>query len=98
MSGSSSDEFSVLVLASDLGVDATPFLSEIQEEQDPDEQWHDCAQHLSSDEDFSDLDFLQFFSLQGCDKSGNRIFRIVGKYFPGNQTPPFVLFLLFLFL
>lgn len=25
---------------------------------------------------------MQFFTLQGSDKSGNRVFRIVGKYFP----------------
>ncbi|XP_062103235.1 uncharacterized protein LOC133814264 [Humulus lupulus] len=36
----------------------------------------------SIDEDFSDLELLQFFRIQGLDKSGNRIFRIVGKYFP----------------
>lgn len=82
----SSDDFSVVVLASDLGVDARTLLSnqdgEVEVKQDED-QWHDCAQYLTSDEDFSDLDCLQFFRLQGSDKSGNRIFRIVGKYFPG---------------
>lgn len=91
------DDFSVLVLASDLGIDATPFLTnrerDIKEEDDQGpEDWHDCSQDLLSDEDFSDLDLLQFFRLEGSDKCGNRIFRIVGKYFPGKyekeREPP----------
>lgn len=85
MGSSSSEDFSVVVLASDLGIDARPFLSEQDREtEEEQEQWHDCAQYLSADEDFSDLDLLQFFRLQGSDKSGNRIIRVVGKYFPGN--------------
>ncbi|KAK3218010.1 hypothetical protein Dsin_011980 [Dipteronia sinensis] len=76
MGSSSSDDFSVVVLASDLGIDARPFLTHKEE---PEEDWHDC---VASDEDFSDLESLQFFRLEGSDKSGNRIFRIVGKYFP----------------
>ncbi|KAJ4836113.1 hypothetical protein Tsubulata_004217 [Turnera subulata] len=83
---SSNEEFSVLVLASDLGIDATPFLTsraeEAEQQQQQPEDWHDCSQQFVSDEDFSDLDQLQFFRLQGSDKLGNRIFRIVGKYFP----------------
>lgn len=86
MASSSSDDFSVLVLASDLGMDARPFLTNKEREQNQEnpepENWHDCSQDFISDEDFSDLDLLQFFTLQGSDKSGNRIFRIVGKYFP----------------
>jgi hypothetical protein len=85
----SSEDFSVLVLASDLGIDARPFLSHREGDKDEEEEqenWHDCSQYLSPDEDFSDLDFLQFFRLQGSDKQGNRVFRIVGKYFPGKQT------------
>ncbi|KAJ9184948.1 hypothetical protein P3X46_004633 [Hevea brasiliensis] len=86
-SSTPTDDFSVLVLASDLGIDATPFLTnrerDIKEEEDQEpESWHDCSQYLLSDEDFSDLDLLQFFRLEGSDKSGNRIVRIVGKYFP----------------
>ena len=78
----------MVVLASDLAVDARPFLShrndnsEIEEEEHED-SWHDCSQHLSPDEDFSDLDLLQFLRLQGSDKNANRILRIVGKYYPG---------------
>ncbi|KAL6987247.1 hypothetical protein U1Q18_012998 [Sarracenia purpurea var. burkii] len=86
MRGSTSEDFSVLVLASDLGVDARPFLSPSERERESlpaEENWHDCPSHLASDEDFSDLDALHFFRLEhGSDKSGNRIFRIVGKYFP----------------
>ncbi|XXG41395.1 hypothetical protein AAC387_Pa01g1865 [Persea americana] len=81
MGRSSSDDFSVLVVASDLGVDARSLLSaadgEAQQQQQQEEVWHDC-----SSEDFSDLDLLQAFRVEGSDKSGNRIFRIVGKFFP----------------
>ncbi|XP_058204525.1 uncharacterized protein LOC131318631 [Rhododendron vialii] len=94
MGGSStSEDFSVFVLASDLGIDARPFLSasDRQTTEDhhqslpapTDDNWHDCPSDLPADEDFSDLEFLQFFRLEnGSDKDGNRIFRIVGKYFP----------------
>ncbi|XP_031126181.1 ganglioside-induced differentiation-associated protein 2 [Ipomoea triloba] len=78
--GSGSEDFSVVVLASDLGVDARPFLSQTEQEQG-EECWHDCPSDVH--EDFSDLDALQFFRLErGSDVAGNRIFRIVGKYFP----------------
>ncbi|CAL5356564.1 unnamed protein product [Camellia sinensis] len=77
MGDSSSEDFSVLVLASDLGVDARPFLSPSERETE------DNLNDSPSDQDFSDLDALQFFRLEpGSDKSANRIFRIVGKYFP----------------
>ncbi|GAB2267154.1 hypothetical protein Dimus_002139 [Dionaea muscipula] len=80
MAGSStaSDGFSVLVLASDLGVDARPFLSPADRDQ---EDWHDCAASFA-DEDFSDLEALQFLRIHGSDKHGNRICRIIGKCFP----------------
>ncbi|XP_047177130.1 ganglioside-induced differentiation-associated protein 2 [Vigna umbellata] len=78
--GESSEDFSVVVLASDLGVDARPFLEHQQQQEE--ENWHDCSQYLFPDEDFSDLDQLQFLLLQGTDKNSNRILRIVGKYFP----------------
>ncbi|VFQ91141.1 unnamed protein product [Cuscuta campestris] len=78
--GGGSDDFPVLVLASDLGVDARPFLSR-SEQQAGEDRWHDCPS--DPHEDFSDLDALQFFRLErGSDVAGNRIFRIVGKYFP----------------
>jgi len=79
MGSSSSEDFSVVVLASDLGIDARPFLNSSNggATGESEENWQDC------DEDFSDLEALQFFRLEhGSDRSGNRIFRIVGKYFP----------------
>ncbi|CAJ1914525.1 unnamed protein product [Sphenostylis stenocarpa] len=76
----SSEDFSVVVLASDLGVDARPFLEHQQQQEE--DNWHDCSQYLFPDEDFNDLDQLQFLRLQGTDKNSNRILRIVGKYFP----------------
>ncbi|KAJ8760135.1 hypothetical protein K2173_010991 [Erythroxylum novogranatense] len=87
---SKDDDFSVFVLASDLGIDARPFLAAqetvgvqiTREEDEPEENWHDCSQDILSDEDFSDLDLLHFIRLQGSDKSRNRIVRVVGKYFP----------------
>ncbi|MQM02487.1 hypothetical protein Taro_035253 [Colocasia esculenta] len=90
-------DFSVVVLASDLGVDAQSFLSPLLprstaasggHDEAPDDVWHDCAPYLpgggygSLDEDFSDLEALQAFRVEGSDKAGNRIFRIVGKFFP----------------
>lgn len=89
--GSSREDFSVVVLASDLGIDARPFLTNQEREVEEQENWYDCPQNLIADEDFSDLELLQFFRVQGHDKSGNRIFRIVGKYFPGKQTDPTIL-------
>ncbi|XP_074584743.1 uncharacterized protein LOC141840602 [Curcuma longa] len=86
MAGSSGEEFSVVVLASDLGVDARSLLSPTERQAAATDEdvvaWHDCLTYLSSDEDFSDLEALQAFRLQGSDKAGNRILRIVGKYFP----------------
>ncbi|KAJ7976683.1 ganglioside-induced differentiation-associated protein 2-like [Quillaja saponaria] len=82
MGSSSGDDFSVLVLASDLGIDARPFLMNEETEDEEHESWHDCSQYLCPDEDFSDLEQLQFCRLQGSEKNGNRIFRIVGKYYP----------------
>eukprot|EP00252_Welwitschia_mirabilis_P020305 TRINITY_DN4946_c0_g1_i1.p1 TRINITY_DN4946_c0_g1~~TRINITY_DN4946_c0_g1_i1.p1 ORF type:complete len:187 (-),score=18.01 TRINITY_DN4946_c0_g1_i1:602-1111(-) len=38
--------------------------------------------NTEDDENFSDLDQLQFFKVYGKDKSGRRILRIVGRYFP----------------
>lgn len=86
----SSEDFSVVVLASDLAVDARPFLlHEQQQQQQEEESWHDCSQYLSPDEDFSDLELLQFITLQGSDRNGIRILRIVGKYYPGTSSLSF---------
>uniref|UniRef100_A0A1D1YCR0 Ganglioside-induced differentiation-associated protein 2 n=1 Tax=Anthurium amnicola TaxID=1678845 RepID=A0A1D1YCR0_9ARAE len=92
-------DFSVVVLASDLGVDARSFLSPLPTssaasaclDDSPEEVWHECPPYLlggggggdgSFEEDFSDLEALQAFRVEGSDKAGNRIFRIVGKFFP----------------
>ncbi|KAH9608189.1 hypothetical protein KSS87_015774 [Heliosperma pusillum] len=86
-STSNEDEFSVFVLASDLGVDARPFLNPNNQNQssidNDDDIWQDCPSYFA-DEDFSDLETRDFFRLQGSDKSGYPIFRIVGKYFPAS--------------
>lgn len=64
-------------------VDARPLLPSSDIPNDDDENWHDCPTDLPLVEDISALDALQFFRLErGSDRSGNRIFRIVGKYFP----------------
>ena len=85
MGDSQQRDFSVVVLASDLGIDAQSLLSPLlppssgsREGGDSSETWHDC-----SEEDFSDIEALQAFRVEGSDRDGNRIFRIVGKYFPG---------------
>ncbi|CAA7388561.1 unnamed protein product [Spirodela intermedia] len=89
-------DFSVVVLASDLGVDTQSFLSPLLprssgpgEGGDSEDVWHDCppnhlggAEDGSEVEDFSDIEALQAFRVEGSDKAGNRIFRIVGKFFP----------------
>ncbi|KAK4721454.1 hypothetical protein R3W88_011687 [Solanum pinnatisectum] len=84
-STTSKDDFSVLVLASDLGIDAQPFLTH----QEPKDSWYDCTSDLPSSEeqDFAHINSRQFLRLEsGSDKLGNRIFRIVGKYFSGLFT------------
>ncbi|KAK1316204.1 hypothetical protein QJS10_CPA05g00777 [Acorus calamus] len=79
----SSEDMSVVILASDLGIDARSFLSP-EERDEAAEVWHDCPPPPPlADADFSDLEALQAFRVEGSDRSGNRIFRIVGKYFPG---------------
>ncbi|XP_075517780.1 uncharacterized protein LOC142552062 [Primulina tabacum] len=87
-SSSASKAFSVVVLASDLGIDARPFLSLPEAAKAEKENRNDCPSLLPSADYFSDLDVLQFFRLEsGCDKSGYPIFRIVGKYFPAHVIP-----------
>lgn len=77
-SSAAAEDFSVVVLASDLDIDERPFLNHQDREIEEQENWYNCPQNLISDEDFSDLKFLQFFRVQGHDKLGNRIFPIVG--------------------
>lgn len=75
--GSDNGEFSVLVLGSDLTVDARSFLEPLIPEEH--EVWHECLE----EEDFSDIEQLQTVRIEGTDRHGNRIIRIVGKFFPG---------------
>ncbi|RXH76804.1 hypothetical protein DVH24_019692 [Malus domestica] len=77
-SSAAGEDFSVVVLVSDLGIDARLFLNHQDREIEEQENWYNCPQNLISDEDFSDLELLQFFRVQGHDKLGNRIFRIDG--------------------
>eukprot|EP01018_Ginkgo_biloba_P005591 Gb_16648 [translate_table: standard] len=80
------DDLSLFVLASDLPLDARSFgigNQEIEIEED----WHDCespnsAQDPLVEDDYSDLEELQVLKLQGKDKAGRRILRIVGRYLP----------------
>ncbi|PKI32602.1 hypothetical protein CRG98_046999 [Punica granatum] len=76
MGNPASDGFSVMVVSSGRG--------EEERQRRQEEEWHDCSEFLSPapGDDFSDLELLQFLRLQGSDKSGSRILRIVGKYFP----------------
>jgi hypothetical protein len=38
------------------------------------------------EDDYSDLDDLQVLKVEGKDKAGRRILRIVGKHFPGKNN------------
>ncbi|CAN6719075.1 unnamed protein product [Malus baccata var. baccata] len=75
-SSAAGEDFFVVVLVSDLGIDARLFLNHQDREIEEQENWYNCPQNLISDEDFSDVELLQFFRVQGHDKLGNRIFRI----------------------
>ncbi|KAB2609760.1 ganglioside-induced differentiation-associated-protein 2 [Pyrus ussuriensis x Pyrus communis] len=57
-SSAAGEDFSVVVLASDLGIDARPFLNHQDREIEEQENWYNCPQNLISDEDFSDLELL----------------------------------------
>lgn len=82
-SGSGTD-FSVLVLGSDFATDAGAALLTPADR----EEWHDCLPDLSTDaDDFTDLEDLQVLLVQGTDRAGRTIVRIVGKFFPGEQNP-----------
>ncbi|KAI7736888.1 hypothetical protein M8C21_032319 [Ambrosia artemisiifolia] len=73
------EDFKVVVVPSDrYGVDPRPLTSSAED------SWHDCSSDPAyNDEEFPALDALQFFRIEpGLDQSGNRIVRIVGKYFP----------------
>ncbi|KAL6616688.1 hypothetical protein ACP70R_038958 [Stipagrostis hirtigluma subsp. patula] len=79
-SGSGGSDFSVVVLGSDFATDAGAALLTAADR----EEWHDCLPDLSApaDADFSDLEELQVVRVQGSDRAGRRIVRVVGKFFP----------------
>ncbi|PUZ53010.1 hypothetical protein GQ55_5G020200 [Panicum hallii var. hallii] len=74
-------DFSVLVLGSDFATDAGAALLTPADR----EEWHDCLPDLSeadADACFSDLEELQVVRVQGTDRAGRNIVRVVGKFFP----------------
>lgn len=88
-------DFSVVVLGSDFAVDAGAVLLNPADR----EEWHDCLPDLSAPadgEDFSDLEELQVVRVQGTDRAGRRIVRVVGRFFPGAPnalfSPPLLSF------
>jgi hypothetical protein len=82
--GSGGRDFSVVVLGSDFAADASAAL--LTSPADGEEaEWHDCAPDLG--DDFSDLEELQVVRVQGADKSGRSVVRVIGKFFPGLWNP-----------
>ena len=80
--GGGGRDYSVVVLGSDFAVDAgAPLLTSYADREEPAAEWHDCAPDLA--DDFSDLEDLQVVRVQGADRSGRTVVRVVGKFFPG---------------
>ena len=77
--GGGGRDFSVVVLGSDFAVDAGAALLTSADREEA--EWHDCAPDLG--DDFSDLEELQVVRVQGADRSGRSVVRVVGKFFPG---------------
>jgi hypothetical protein len=77
-SGSGGRDFSMVVLGSDFAADAGAALLADGEEA----EWHDCAPDIG--DDFSDLEELQVVRVQGADRSGQSVVRVIGKFFPGS--------------
>lgn len=77
-SGGDGSDFSVVVLGSDFATDASAALLTPADR----EVWHDCLPDLA-EADFSDLEQLQIVRVQGTDRAGRTIVRVVGKFFPG---------------
>ena len=81
-SGGGGSDFSVMVIGSDFVVDAGAALLAFPANS---EEWHDCVPDL--DDDFSDLEELQVVHVQGADRSGRPVVRVVDKFFPGAPNP-----------
>lgn len=74
------EDFNVVVVPSDrYGVDPRPLTTTTED------TWHDCPSDPAyNDEEFPALDALKFFRIEpASDNSGNRIIRVIGRYFPG---------------
>lgn len=77
--GGGGRDFSVVVLGSDFATDAGAALLTPADR----DVWHDCLPDLSEvDSNFSDLEQLQVVRVQGTDRAGRTIVRVVGKFFP----------------
>ncbi|VAH86256.1 unnamed protein product [Triticum turgidum subsp. durum] len=76
-SGGGGSDFSVRVIGSNFAVDAGAALLASPTDR---EVWHDCVPDLG--DDFSDLEELQVVRVQGADRSGRPVIRVVGKFFP----------------
>jgi hypothetical protein len=83
--GGGGADFSVLVLGSDFATDAGAALLTPADR----DEWHDCLPDLSdADACFSDLEELQVVRVQGTDRAGRTVVRVVGKFFPGAPVLP----------
>jgi hypothetical protein len=78
------NDFSVVVVGSDFAMDAGAALLTSPAYREETE-WHDCVPDLG--DDFSDLEELQVVRVQGADRSGRSVVRVVGKFFPGERSP-----------
>ena len=76
-SGGGGSDFSVRVIGSDFMVDTSAALLASPADR---EEWHDCVPDLG--DDFSDLEELQVVRVQGSDRSGRPVIRVIGKFFP----------------
>ena len=74
------NDFSVVVVGSDFATDASAALLAPTDR----EVWHDCLPDLAeTDACFYDLEERQVVRVQGTDRAGRTIVRIVGKFFTG---------------
>ena len=79
-SGGGGSDFSVFVVGSDFATDAGAALLAPADR----EVWHDCLPDLAeADACFFDLEERQVVRVQGTDRAGRTVVRIVGKFFPG---------------
>ncbi|XBJ18347.1 hypothetical protein VPH35_009538 [Triticum aestivum] len=77
-SGGGGSDLSMRVIGSDFVVDVDAALLASPANR---EEWHDCIPDLG--DDFSDLEELQVVRVQGADRSGRPVVRVVSKFFPG---------------